>query len=155
MVTLFAFIFGLLKQWTLAGVSHKLVIKYWEKLINSVCVCFSGQLWVSVSGGKVMVFDASSWSLTHTCQVGNARLVRTTNPQMDLWKLFISMFLSIDNFVRGLQKREAGGRLVKQTNTHKKFIELEFRCIHPSCEKELETVCDLLNSSCFCHPCLV
>uniref|UniRef100_A0A665TH57 DENN domain-containing protein 3-like n=1 Tax=Echeneis naucrates TaxID=173247 RepID=A0A665TH57_ECHNA len=32
------------------------------------------QLWVSVSGGKVMVFDASSWSLTHTCQVGNARL---------------------------------------------------------------------------------
>ncbi|XP_071396714.1 DENN domain-containing protein 3 [Centroberyx affinis] len=34
-----------------------------------------GQLWVSVSGGKVMVFDASSWSLTHTClQVGNARV---------------------------------------------------------------------------------
>ncbi|KAM9738310.1 DENN domain-containing protein 3 isoform 3-T3 [Menidia menidia] len=33
-----------------------------------------GQLWVSVSGGKVMVFDASSWSLTHTCQVGNSRL---------------------------------------------------------------------------------
>ncbi|KAK2830455.1 hypothetical protein Q5P01_018386 [Channa striata] len=33
-----------------------------------------GQLWVSVGGGKVMVFDASSWSLTHTCQVGNARL---------------------------------------------------------------------------------
>ncbi|KAM6974768.1 DENN domain-containing protein 3 isoform 1-T2 [Tautogolabrus adspersus] len=33
-----------------------------------------GQLWVSVSGGKVMVFDASTWSLTHTCQVGNARL---------------------------------------------------------------------------------
>lgn len=33
-----------------------------------------GHLWVSVSGGKVMVFDASSWSLTHTCQVGNARL---------------------------------------------------------------------------------
>ncbi|XP_056154239.1 DENN domain-containing protein 3 [Lampris incognitus] len=34
-----------------------------------------GQLWVSLSGGKVMVFDASSWSLTHTClQVGNARL---------------------------------------------------------------------------------
>uniref|UniRef100_A0A667X9F7 DENN domain containing 3 n=1 Tax=Myripristis murdjan TaxID=586833 RepID=A0A667X9F7_9TELE len=33
------------------------------------------QLWVSVSGGKVMVFDASSWSLTHTClQVGNARV---------------------------------------------------------------------------------
>uniref|UniRef100_A0AAQ6AEC3 UDENN domain-containing protein n=1 Tax=Amphiprion ocellaris TaxID=80972 RepID=A0AAQ6AEC3_AMPOC len=32
------------------------------------------QLWVSVSGGKVMVFDASSWSLTHTCHVGNARL---------------------------------------------------------------------------------
>ncbi|TNN45360.1 DENN domain-containing protein 3 [Liparis tanakae] len=33
-----------------------------------------GQLWVSVSMGKVMVFDASSWSLTHTCHVGNARL---------------------------------------------------------------------------------
>ncbi|XP_061670799.1 DENN domain-containing protein 3 [Syngnathoides biaculeatus] len=33
-----------------------------------------GQLWVSVSGGKVMVFDASSWSLTQTCQVGNAKL---------------------------------------------------------------------------------
>ncbi|XP_042362899.1 DENN domain-containing protein 3 [Plectropomus leopardus] len=33
-----------------------------------------GQLWVSVSVGKVMVFDASSWSLTHTCHVGNARL---------------------------------------------------------------------------------
>ncbi|XP_077405367.1 DENN domain-containing protein 3 [Vanacampus margaritifer] len=33
-----------------------------------------GQLWVSVSDGKVMVFDASSWSLTHTSQVGNARL---------------------------------------------------------------------------------
>ncbi|KAM4631110.1 DENN domain-containing protein 3 [Polymixia lowei] len=33
-----------------------------------------GQLWVSVSGGKVMVFDASSWSLTHTCVVGSARL---------------------------------------------------------------------------------
>ncbi|XP_017282325.1 DENN domain-containing protein 3 [Kryptolebias marmoratus] len=33
-----------------------------------------GQLWVSVSGGKVMVFDASSWSLIHTCQVGNARV---------------------------------------------------------------------------------
>nr|XP_019957482.1 PREDICTED: DENN domain-containing protein 3-like [Paralichthys olivaceus] len=33
-----------------------------------------GQLWVSVSGGKVMVFDASSWSLTHTCQVGKAKL---------------------------------------------------------------------------------
>ncbi|KAG7240953.1 hypothetical protein INR49_026128 [Caranx melampygus] len=32
------------------------------------------QLWVSVSGGKVMVFDASSWSLTHTCHVGTARL---------------------------------------------------------------------------------
>ncbi|KAF3833965.1 hypothetical protein F7725_025169, partial [Dissostichus mawsoni] len=31
-------------------------------------------LWVSVSVGKVMVFDASSWSLTHTCHVGNARL---------------------------------------------------------------------------------
>uniref|UniRef100_A0A8C9X0H1 DENN domain containing 3 n=1 Tax=Sander lucioperca TaxID=283035 RepID=A0A8C9X0H1_SANLU len=31
-------------------------------------------LWVSVSMGKVMVFDASSWSLTHTCHVGNARL---------------------------------------------------------------------------------
>ncbi|KAM9839076.1 DENN domain-containing protein 3 isoform 2-T2 [Aulostomus maculatus] len=33
-----------------------------------------GQLWVSVGGGKVMVYDASSWSLTHTCHVGNARL---------------------------------------------------------------------------------
>ncbi|CAN9503904.1 unnamed protein product [Ophioblennius macclurei] len=33
-----------------------------------------GQLWVSVSGGKVMVFDASSWSLIHSCHVGNARL---------------------------------------------------------------------------------
>nr|XP_040044096.1 DENN domain-containing protein 3 isoform X1 [Gasterosteus aculeatus aculeatus]XP_040044097.1 DENN domain-containing protein 3 isoform X1 [Gasterosteus aculeatus aculeatus]XP_040044098.1 DENN domain-containing protein 3 isoform X1 [Gasterosteus aculeatus aculeatus] len=33
-----------------------------------------GQLWVSVGMGKVMVFDASSWSLTHTCHVGNARL---------------------------------------------------------------------------------
>ncbi|XP_037651515.1 DENN domain-containing protein 3 [Sebastes umbrosus] len=33
-----------------------------------------GQLWVSVSLGKVMVFDASSWSLTHTCHVGNAKL---------------------------------------------------------------------------------
>ncbi|KAM8841736.1 DENN domain-containing protein 3 isoform 2-T2 [Spinachia spinachia] len=33
-----------------------------------------GQLWVSVSTGSVMVFDASSWSLTHTCHVGNARL---------------------------------------------------------------------------------
>ncbi|KAK0139285.1 DENN domain-containing protein 3 [Merluccius polli] len=34
-----------------------------------------GQLWVSVSRGKVMVFDASTWSLTHTClQVGTARL---------------------------------------------------------------------------------
>ncbi|XP_028317433.1 DENN domain-containing protein 3 [Gouania willdenowi] len=33
-----------------------------------------GQLWVSVSAGKVMVFDVSSWSLTHTCHVGNARL---------------------------------------------------------------------------------
>ncbi|CAL8373136.1 unnamed protein product [Boreogadus saida] len=34
-----------------------------------------GQLWVSVSGGKVMVFDASTWSITHTClQVGTARL---------------------------------------------------------------------------------
>ncbi|XP_041823018.1 DENN domain-containing protein 3 [Melanotaenia boesemani] len=33
-----------------------------------------GQLWVSVGEGKVMVFDPSSWSLTHTCQVGNARL---------------------------------------------------------------------------------
>ncbi|XP_047461973.1 DENN domain-containing protein 3 [Mugil cephalus] len=33
-----------------------------------------GQLWVSVGGGKVMVFDASSWSLTHTCHVGNAKL---------------------------------------------------------------------------------
>uniref|UniRef100_A0A3Q4BRY1 UDENN domain-containing protein n=1 Tax=Mola mola TaxID=94237 RepID=A0A3Q4BRY1_MOLML len=32
------------------------------------------QLWVSVGGGKVMVFDASSWSLTNTCHVGNARL---------------------------------------------------------------------------------
>lgn len=26
-----------------------------------------------------MVFDASSWSLTHTCQVGNARLVKKTH----------------------------------------------------------------------------
>ncbi|KAM4724802.1 DENN domain-containing protein 3 isoform 2-T2 [Anableps anableps] len=33
-----------------------------------------GQLWVSVGGGKVMVFDASTWSLIQTCQVGNARL---------------------------------------------------------------------------------
>ncbi|XP_075907823.1 DENN domain-containing protein 3 isoform X2 [Nelusetta ayraudi] len=33
-----------------------------------------GQLWVSISGGKVMVFDASSWSLTNTCHVGTARL---------------------------------------------------------------------------------
>uniref|UniRef100_A0A3B5MXW1 DENN domain containing 3 n=1 Tax=Xiphophorus couchianus TaxID=32473 RepID=A0A3B5MXW1_9TELE len=32
------------------------------------------QLWVSVGGGKVMVYDASSWSLIQTCQVGNARL---------------------------------------------------------------------------------
>uniref|UniRef100_A0AAQ4RIX9 UDENN domain-containing protein n=1 Tax=Gasterosteus aculeatus aculeatus TaxID=481459 RepID=A0AAQ4RIX9_GASAC len=32
------------------------------------------RLWVSVGMGKVMVFDASSWSLTHTCHVGNARL---------------------------------------------------------------------------------
>lgn len=39
----------------------------------------SGQLWVSVNKGKVMVFDASSWSLTHTCHVGNARLVRRTH----------------------------------------------------------------------------
>uniref|UniRef100_H2SZ65 DENN domain containing 3 n=1 Tax=Takifugu rubripes TaxID=31033 RepID=H2SZ65_TAKRU len=39
------------------------------------CVCvFSGQLWVSLGGGKVMVFDASSWSLTNTCHVGSARL---------------------------------------------------------------------------------
>lgn len=37
---------------------------------------FAGQLWVSVGGGKVMVFDASSWSLTNTCHVGNARLVK-------------------------------------------------------------------------------
>ncbi|TWW65254.1 DENN domain-containing protein 3 isoform X1 [Takifugu flavidus] len=33
-----------------------------------------GQLWVSLGGGKVMVFDASSWSLTNTCHVGSARL---------------------------------------------------------------------------------
>ncbi|XP_068188448.1 DENN domain-containing protein 3 [Antennarius striatus] len=33
-----------------------------------------GQLWVSVGGGKVMVFDASSWCLTNTCHVGNARV---------------------------------------------------------------------------------
>lgn len=31
---------------------------------------------MSVGGGKVMVFDASSWSLTNTCHVGNARLVK-------------------------------------------------------------------------------
>lgn len=29
-----------------------------------------------------MVFDASSWSLTHTCQVGNARLVRKKTTTM-------------------------------------------------------------------------
>lgn len=44
-----------------------------------MCVCVSGQLWVSVSGGTVMVFDASSWSLTNTCHVGNARLVKKTH----------------------------------------------------------------------------
>ncbi|XP_053719632.1 DENN domain-containing protein 3 [Synchiropus splendidus] len=33
-----------------------------------------GLLWVSLSSGKVMVFDASSWSLKHTFHVGNARL---------------------------------------------------------------------------------
>lgn len=39
-----------------------------------VLLYMPGQLWVSVGGGKVMVFDASSWSLIQTCQVGNARL---------------------------------------------------------------------------------
>lgn len=45
-------------------------------------VCVSGQLWVSVGGGKVMVYDASSWSLIQTCQVGNARLVRETGSML-------------------------------------------------------------------------
>ncbi|KAM9385934.1 DENN domain-containing protein 3 [Pholidichthys leucotaenia] len=44
-----------------------------------------GQLWVSVSKGKVMVFDASSWSLTHTCHVGNARLNCMLGVQDQVW----------------------------------------------------------------------
>lgn len=35
------------------------------------------KLWVALSGGRVVVFDASSWSLLHDCiQVGESQLVR-------------------------------------------------------------------------------
>lgn len=36
------------------------------------------KLWVALGGGRVVVFDASSWSMLHDCiQVGQAQLVRT------------------------------------------------------------------------------
>lgn len=35
------------------------------------------KLWVALGGGRVVVFDASSWSLLHDCiQVGESQLVR-------------------------------------------------------------------------------
>uniref|UniRef100_A0A3P8S5U5 DENN domain containing 3 n=1 Tax=Amphiprion percula TaxID=161767 RepID=A0A3P8S5U5_AMPPE len=55
------------------------------------------QLWVSVSGGKVMVFDASSWSLTHTCHVGNARLDQVWMGSEDSVIYIISMVAMVCN----------------------------------------------------------
>lgn len=35
------------------------------------------KLWVALDGGRVVVFDASSWSMLHDCiQVGESQLVR-------------------------------------------------------------------------------
>lgn len=35
------------------------------------------KLWVGLDGGRVVVFDASSWSMLQDCiQVGQSRLVR-------------------------------------------------------------------------------
>lgn len=40
------------------------------------------KLWVALSGGRVVVFDASSWSMLHDCiQVGHSQLVRTERLQ--------------------------------------------------------------------------
>lgn len=36
------------------------------------------KLWVALSGGKVVVFDAASWSMLQDCiQVGESQLVRS------------------------------------------------------------------------------
>ena len=67
-----------------------------------MCVCVPGQLWVSVSGGKVMVFDASSWSLTHTCHVGNARLVKKKHGRHTKFSLVLSR--SYDKTISFLSK---------------------------------------------------
>lgn len=37
----------------------------------------NAKLWVALSGGKVVVFDAASWSMLQDCiQVGQSQLVR-------------------------------------------------------------------------------
>lgn len=39
------------------------------------------KLWVALSGGKVVVFDAASWSMLQDCiQVGELQLVRADAP---------------------------------------------------------------------------
>lgn len=37
----------------------------------------NAKLWVALTGGRVVVFDAASWSMLHDCiQVGESQLVR-------------------------------------------------------------------------------
>ncbi|XP_054909978.1 DENN domain-containing protein 3 [Poeciliopsis prolifica] len=61
---------------TSEALKHKInpSVEFAVPLAVDVLLYTPGQLWVSVGVGKVMVYDASSWSLIQTCQVGNARL---------------------------------------------------------------------------------
>lgn len=49
-----------------------------------------------------MVFDASSWSLTHTCHVGNARLVKKKHGRHTKFSLVLSR--SYDKAISFLSK---------------------------------------------------
>lgn len=47
------------------------------------------KLWVALSGGRVVVFDASRWSMLHDCiQVGHSQLVRTERLETSACFLF-------------------------------------------------------------------
>lgn len=92
-------------------------------LLNIVGICVSGQLWVSVGGGKVMVFDASSWSLIQTCQVGNARLVRDAT-----WNLKAVIFYIGYHLQSLIPLKKIIFKVISATKTQESFAYKEFRC---------------------------
>ena len=71
------------------------------------------KLWVALSGGRVVVFDAASWSMLQDCiQVGNAQLVRSPLGWCNAEAAFLTRITAAESF-----KKTRWWHLVLQTCT--------------------------------------